>query len=142
MIPVKTGFIFPNGIFIETGGIGHRRCADRYIVENNLTEELKEYGGESDEFLIEKLGAIKICQYSGKKYVYITKKYGWYMNEIISMYKKEGYTIIDCYIQDISIETTNEEYLNNYYSYNQTLVQTVDEHGKVLYKYNPRKIGD
>lgn len=140
MLPVITGFIFPDGTILETGGEGHCKCAYRYIVEHNLQEYFKDYTGECDDFLIERLGAIKVCHYRSQHFLYMPNYNNWYYKKIKEIYIKRGYKILylrSNIIMDVFCFMTSGEY-----SYNATVVKDVNENGKIIYKYNPKRIGD
>ena len=95
MLPVISGFIFPNGYKLEKQSLSHRNCAYHYIVENNLINEYKLYkekiGGDEDNFLVECLGAVKICHYFGNHYIYVSKIYNHYIKELVQIYEYAGY---------------------------------------------------
>lgn len=142
MIPVNTGFIFPNGSYLDTGSAGHCKCAYKYIEEHNLQNEFQRYNGAADDFLIERLGAMKICHYRFKHYIYMPRNCGWYMKQVKKMYEREGYIVKDCYMQDITITLDEQLLITRGYSYNQTVVKTLDSNGNVVYIYNPLREGD
>ena len=145
MLPVITGFIFPNGTVLDAGTKGHRKIAFRYIVDNNLLKKYDKYeqeiGGREDDFLIECLGAVKICHYFGVHYIYVPKLHGSYIDDIEKLYKSEGYKV--CYYRanyHLNISVTNKKEFVN--SYNQTVVCSIDKYGKKCYIYNPNRKGD
>lgn len=153
MLPISAGFIFPNAEKLDTGTKGHRKEAFRYIVRNNLLELYDKYcqtrGDGEDDFLIEVLGAVKICHYFGKDYIYIPKLHGDYIESIKVLYEAHGYIAKEfdpIFIEDFGIEIPENE-LDDIYegisdislvSYNQTLVRGNDGE----YTYNPKRDGD
>mgnify|MGYP000190471879 CR=1 FL=1 len=139
-VPLVVGFIFPNGRFIQTGGIGHCRCAMRYIIDNNLYEKFKESNCTEDDFLIEYLGVAKVAHWRGMAYLFLPKHSNWYISEIKKIYEKAGYKIFYCHNSaNINIE---KELIVNTMPYNQTVCKKVDESGEIIYTYNPNRIGD
>lgn len=142
MLPVSTGFIFSDGTCLETGGLGHRKCAYKYIMEHNLKEEYDKFKGGEDEFLIERLGAIKICHYCGNHYIYLPKVVGWYINEMRKLYQNNNFIVKYCYVQDSMKEYDERIFDTKGYSYNQTVIKDIDFDGNIIYKYNPLRIGD
>lgn len=138
-LPVTVGFIFPNGRLLETGGRGHCKTAMRYIMENNLVNEFNQYNGAEDDFLIEQLGAAKVAQCLGNFYLFLPKGHGWYLEEIKWIYRKAGYTIKYCH-KLLAYEGIENRYSPN--DYNRTVCQKVKTDGKIVYTYNPNRIGD
>lgn len=148
MLPVSTGFILPNGTRLETDSTGHRKCAERYIREHGLKERYKAYeqetsGGE-DEFLVDVLGALKVCHYCGIHYLYVPKipnEYKEYVITVIREYKKKNFHIKylnSCVEIEIHI---SEKVRSTSKGYNRTVMETI-ENGKKRYIYNPNRIGD
>lgn len=145
MLPVTTGFIFPDGFLLETGGIGHRKMAFRYIVQHGLQKKYYKYeqekGGGEDEFLIDVLGAVKICHYCGVHYMYVPKLHGIYIDSIEKIYRNAGYKVL--YYNTNTVENLKVLVSNiNINSYNLTVVQGIDENGKKCYMYNRNREGD
>lgn len=145
MLPVTTGFIFPDGTNLDSGTKGHRKTAYRYIVDHNFLKTFNEYerktsGGE-DDFLIECLGAVKICHYCGVHYIYVPKLHGTYIDSIEKLYKTAGYKV--CYYStNISLSISVSVQNLNVTSYNQTVVCGIDNYGEKCLIYNPNRIGD
>ena len=142
MLPVTTGFIFPDGSHISTGTEGHCKSAYKYIQKHNLQKQFNSYVGSADDFLIERLGAMKICHYRFKNYVYMPRNCGWYIKKIRNMYEKEGVIIKDCYMQEIKIDLDEQILITQGYSYNQTVIKTLTPDGRIIYAYNPARNGD
>ena len=145
MLPVTTGFIFPDGTLLDSGTKGHRKMAFRYIVEHDFLEEYNDYeqknGGGEDDFLIDVLGAVKICHYCGVHYIYVPKLHGSYIDSIEKLYRYAGYKVFYYYTDTVA----NLKVSISYYkitSYNQLVVQGIDENGKKFYMYNPNREGD
>lgn len=145
MLPVTTGFIFPDGTILDAGIKGHRRTAFRYIVEHNFLDEYNQYeekiGGREDDFLIECLGAAKVCHYCFVHYIYVPKLHGTYIDSIEKLYKTAGYKV--CYYSrniELNISVAVKNFQIN--SYNQLVVCGVDKYGKKCYMYNPNRTGD
>lgn len=141
MLPVNTGFIFPNGRCLNTSSIGHCKSAHKYILEHNLQKEFESFKGQPDDFLIERLGAAKVCHYYGKHYIFLPNIVGIYINEIRKLYQKENYIVKYSYIHK-SKEFDNRIFNEIGYSYNQTVIKDLDVNGDIIYKYNPLRIGD
>lgn len=141
MLPVTTGFIFPNGEIINTSGKGHCKCANKYIVDHNLQKEFELYEGQPDDFLIDRLGVAKVCHYCGKHYIYLPKIVGIFLNEMRKLYKKHGY-VVKYYFRNSTREFNYKIFNNKLYSYNQTVIKDFDSNGNIVYKYNPLRIGD
>ena len=145
MLPVYIGFIFPDGTILDSGTKGHRKAAYRYIVDNNFLEKYNKYeeetsGGE-DDFLIEVLGAVKICHYCGRHYIYVPKLHGTFIDRMEKLYKNAGYKV--CYLStNISLSVSVTVKNLNVTSYNRTVVCGMDKYGKKRYIYNPNRIGD
>lgn len=146
MLPVTTGFIFPNGAMLETDGTGHRKNASIYIRESGLMEKYKQYvektsGGE-DEYLIEVLGAVKVCHYCGTHYLYVPRLHGDYIDYIVKKYEQAGYSIKyfnTCIGLHVNVPTKSK-IINK--GYNQTIVTLIGLDGKKYYAYNPNREGD
>ena len=149
MLPVKTGFIFPDGRTLDTGTIGHDKCAYRYIEANKLTKAFdaykREVGGESSDFMIESLGCLKVAHYSGVHYVYVPRmRRSALLTPIIKKYKRSGYNIVYVGKEWIYNTKTAETrtIIRESFSYNQTLVPIVNKEGNTIYLYNPLRNGD
>lgn len=139
-IPIAVGFIFPNHELLQAAGIGHCKVARRYIADNNADSMFEESSLAEDDFLIEYFGAVKVAMYCGKKYIYIPKNHGWYIEKISKMYISEGYIPICLANNCIYGQTENLfDYSDNY---NKTVVKVVLRDGSVVYAYNPNRIGD
>lgn len=140
-VPLAVGFIFPDGSFIQTGGIGHCKCAMRYIIDNNLEEDFKKAYCAEDDYLIEYLGAAKITKWRGTAYMFLPKHYGWYLNEMKKIYMQAGYKIKFCH-NSVHIIIDNEP-ISYIISYNKTVCKKIDRTtGKIIYCYNPNRNGD
>lgn len=152
MLPVITGFIFPNGEKLDTGTKGHRREAFRYIVKNKLLDKYDEFcqtrGDGEDDFLIEVLGAVKICHYFGENYIYVPRPHGDYIESVKKVYEEHKYLVKyydTLYTGGIKIEVPDSESCNMHeviydmsqISYNQTVIRRKGE-----YIYNPIRDGD
>lgn len=144
MLPVTTGFIFPDGTKLDTGTKGHRKIALRYIKEYGLLDKYNAYeqkrGGGEDDFLIEVLGAVKVCHYNGAHFIYVPKLHGMYIDSIEKKYKKAGYNVqyyspIACNVE-VTLTVTSGT------PYNRTVVMGVNEYGDKCYIYNPNREGD
>lgn len=147
MLPVSTGFIFPDGKLLDTGSKGHNRCAYRYIMDNNLIDAFSAYeretGGEEGEFLIECLGAVKVCHYNGQHFLYVPRMQGDIIKAAIKKYKKAGYKIVYFNKQWIYNEPIMAlSSLDNRYPYNQIVIEVKMPNGEKYMTYNPRRIGD
>ena len=143
-LPVIAGFIFPNGERIETAGIGYCKMALKYIVDNNLLKQYEEANIAEDDFLIEYLGCVKIAMYRGKKYIFIPQIVNWYIAQITKVYKDSGYKVIACYKTFYTLDNNHKEYdyCTGCFSYNQLVIPKVLKNGKVIFQYNPKRIGD
>lgn len=145
MLPVTSGFIFPNGIILESNGSGHRKTAAEFIRKNGLREKYREYerktsGGE-DEYLTYALGAVKACHYCGVHYLYVPRVHNDYIESIVKKYKDEEYTIkiLDsCMSLDVKVQKvqTSDD------GYGRTVTSRKDVNGMTYYIYNPNRVGD
>lgn len=145
MLPVISGFIFPNGFTLESNGSGHRKTAAAFIRENGLREKFKEYekktcGGE-DEFLIDVMGAVKVCHYSGIHYLYVPRVRNDYIEFIAQKYDDEGYQIkINYSGMVLNVNKFFKKLTSDGYS--KTVITRKDTRGVSYYIYNPNRDGD
>jgi len=145
MLPVTSGFIFPNGFTLESNGSGHRKAAAAFIRERGLREKFDEYekkthGGE-DEFLIDVIGALKVCHYSGVHYLYVPRVHNEYIEYIAQKYDAEGYQIkINYSDMVLNINKFFKKLTSD--GYNKTVITRKDSRGASYYIYNPNREGD
>ena len=146
MLPVTSGFIFPNGFTLESNGSGHRKAAAAYIRENGLREKFKDYekktfGGE-DEFLLDVIGAVKVCHYCGVHYLYVPRVHNEYIEYIAQKYDAAGYKIKfndSCMVLNVN-EFFKKKITRD--GYNKTVITRKDARGASYYIYNPNRDGD
>lgn len=146
MLPVISGFIFPNGTTLESNGNGHRKTALLFIRENGLGEKFREYeqrtsGGE-DEYLIEVLGAVKICHYCGEHYIYVPRVHNYYIDHIMRKYKTAGYHIKILNSGMVLNVKAFSKIKITCDGYNKTVISRKDVNGTTYYIYNPNIDGD
>ena len=139
MLPVTSGFIFPNGEILGNNENGHRKTAEEYLAKKGLTEDFNRYrretcGGE-DEYLVDVLKAAKIWHRWGQHWLYIPRLHGENIKQYIDEYKSNGYTIKNDDNDPEEIQIIKSKY-------NQTVVEYTDEDGNKYYAYNPNKDGD
>ena len=146
MLPVNTGFIFPNEEILDTGVLGHCRCAFQFIREKGWMKEfLNSKIDSEDDFLIENRGAVKVCHYFGEDYIYVPEPHNDYIESIKKIYVANGYTVIKYhsnYSGIIKIDGNESDNMKRFdisrMAYNQTVVRGIEGE----YIYNPRRNGD
>lgn len=160
VLPLVAGFFLPNAVKLVSSGRGHGRVASEYLdKDEKLSEKCKQYKertriGKSvykiysdEDFLMEIVGAMKVATYGyydGRKLVYIPKYHNWYIEKMACMYENAGYHVND----DIymGIYSREENYIVHSkgasFSYNQTVVPTMQEDGSIQLIYNPARDGD
>ncbi len=137
MLPTTAGFIFPNGEILDSGSAGHCKTAFRYIRERGLLKSFNDSKFDAeDDFLIFYLGAVKVCHYLGRHYLYVPRPHNEYIEEVARLYEKNNYSIK--YISIGNTEAASFKTIDlSRKSYNSTVIETPDG-----YIYNPRRSGD
>lgn len=136
-LPIQIGFILRDGSVLQKIR-SHRNTATIYLKE--LGKEvafLQSDISSEDDFLVKRLGAIKLYVSSGKKYLYCNNSTYREMYRIIKAYIEEGYVLIRANFE--SAYDTGESRPNFSGIYNRQVVYN-ERTGK--YEYNPKRIGD
>ena len=141
-LPVITGFILPNGERIETVGVGHCKKAREYFQTHGFWKNYLKSNLAEDDYMIEKLGAAKVAMYYGKKYIYVPNHHNWYISQIKDIYEDCGYEVH--YVHGCVYNSDNCFFCESSckFPYNQLIIPVVLTNGKIVYAYNPERIGD
>lgn len=138
---IRIGYIIINPYWREEleRGKSHSKTASEWInkynfqnIFNTLLEEKRVI--DEEDFLMNYIGAVKLCAYRGKFYCYLPSVVNDDKEYIKNYYENLGYIIIEGKIFDE--EKYKEKTIYNY-PYNKTLIKVRNS-----YHYNPMRDGD
>lgn len=89
----KIGFILRDGTYLPSSGEGHERTAMRYIIDHGLLQEANAYGRSDVDFLVQKLGAIRLAAALGEFYLEATRDTIIRYKSLVKEFEKNGYIV-------------------------------------------------
>ena len=137
-LPVRMGFILSNDQVLEKDR-SHRYTATKYLRKTGLEKDyLNSDVSAEDDYLVLKLGAIKLYCSGGTNYCYCTNYTYREKYRIIKAYKEAGYKLIvanfeEAYEEPPLIASDEKREYNRQFIWDSSL-------GK--YTYNPIRIGE
>lgn len=137
-LPIRIGFILSDGRILEKGR-SHRHAAAEYLKKTGQEKDyLNSDFSAEDDYLVLKLGAIRLYCTGGTNYCYCTNYTYREKYRIIKAYKEAGYKLIvanfeEAYEEPPLIASDEKREYNRQFIWNSSL-------GK--YTYNPIRIGE